>query len=76
MIVRTHGEVVSLLVDDIGDVVAPGAPTLEPVPVNLPQALRTALCGVIPQPGSILLLLDADRATDVSAATNITGGTP
>lgn len=75
VVVRSRGEVVSLLVDDIGDVVDPGSVVLEPAPANLPAMLRGVLLGVLSLPDSILLVLDPDRAVDVSASLDATGGT-
>ena len=64
VIVRSRGEVVSLLVDDIGDVMEAGDRVPEPVPANLPGAVASALHGVIPLPANILLVLDANRAVE------------
>lgn len=81
VIVRSRGEVVSLLVDDIGDVITvemtPGTGfALEPAPANVPSAVQDVLLGVLPLPESILLVLDADKAADVTAVLETTGGTP
>lgn len=72
VVVRSRGEVVSLLVDDIGDVIDTAGAELEPVPSTLQPSLRDAVTGVIPLPEAILLVLEADRAADV--ATNRTPG--
>jgi len=76
VIVRSRGEVVSLLVDDIGDVIDTSGLELEPAPANVPSVVQDALRGVLALPDSILLVLDADRAADVSAALETTGGKP
>ncbi|MFL6108582.1 MAG: chemotaxis protein CheW [Marmoricola sp.] len=81
VIVRSRGEVVSLLVDDIGDVITAqnktgGALDLEPVPANVPSVVQDVVSGVLALPDAILLVLDADRAADVSAVPATTGGTP
>ena len=81
VIVRSRGEVVSLLVDDIGDVITAQTSTggvldLEPAPANVPSIVQDVLVGVIPLPDAILLVLDADRAADVTAVLETTGGTP
>jgi purine-binding chemotaxis protein CheW len=81
VIVRSRGEVVSLLVDDIGDVITvdtgPGGNlALEPTPQNVPSIVQDVVVGVLPLPDSILLVLDADRAADVTAVPETTGGTP
>jgi purine-binding chemotaxis protein CheW len=74
VVVRSHGDSVSLLVDDIGDVVDAGGLDLLPPPANLPPMIRELLQGVVALPGAILLVLDADRAVDLSDP--ILGGTP
>ena len=53
---------VSLLVEEIGDVLEAGEPVVEPPPETLAPRLRQALAGVCPLPGRLLLLLDADQA--------------
>lgn len=75
VIVRSHGDAVSLLVDEIGDVVEAADPDLHPVPTNLPAGLAQVLLGVRPDDPSILLVLDAQRVVDVSDS-DISGGTP
>ena len=80
VIVRSRGEVVSLLVDDIGDVITVDptgdGPDLEPAPANVPSSVQDVLLGVLPLPESLLLVIDADRAADVTAVLETTGGTP
>jgi purine-binding chemotaxis protein CheW len=80
VIVRSRGEVVSLLVDDIGDVITVdtargGEPAVEAPPANVPSIVQDVITGVLPLPESILLVLDADRAADVTAVPESTGGT-
>ena len=79
VIVRSRGEVVSLLVDDIGDVITVdtsiGGLALEPTPVNVPSTVQDVVTGVLALPEAILLVLDADRAADVSVVPETTGGT-
>lgn len=65
VIVRSRGEVVSLLVDDIGEVIDADLSALQPAPANLSATVQAVVLGVLPLPGSILLALDADRAVDV-----------
>ena len=76
VIVRSRGEVVSLLVDDIGDVIDTGDLALEAAPANVPSIIQDVVTGVLALPDAILLVLDADRAADVSAVPATTGGTP
>jgi len=75
VIVRSRGEVQSLLVDDIGDVIGTSDYQLEPVPANLPEPVREALLGVMSLPDAILLILDSDRAVDCATAPESVGGT-
>ena len=70
VIVRSRGEVVSLLVDDIGDVMDTADHALQPTPANLPLTVQDVIRGVVPLSGSILLVVDADRAVDVSGVTD------
>ncbi|TNM44254.1 chemotaxis protein CheW [Nocardioides albidus] len=79
VIVRSRGEVVSLLVDDIGDVIDPGESgggDPQPTPSTMPREVQDVVRGVRPLPDSILLVLDADRAVDVATTTDTTGGNP
>ena len=66
VVLRSRGEVVSLLVDDIGDVIDTSGLVLEPVPVTVPLSLRRVLRGVLSVSDSILLVLDPDQAADLS----------
>jgi purine-binding chemotaxis protein CheW len=74
VVLRSRDEVVSLLVDDIGDVIDTSGLGLEPAPVTLPPAVRGVLHGVLPLPESILLVLDPDLAADVAAEPVSIGG--
>jgi purine-binding chemotaxis protein CheW len=73
VVLRSRDEIVSLLVDDIGDVIHTAGIAMEPVPTTLPAAVREVVAGVIPLAGSILLVLDADRAADVTTGRNFRG---
>lgn len=75
VVVRSGDEAVSLLVDDIGDVLDTVDQRLLPAPANLPATLRDLVRGVVALPDSILLLLDVDRVVDVPADADTTGGT-
>jgi len=71
VVLNSRGEVVSLLVDDIGDVLDTDGAQLEPPPATLPTTVRDVTLGVISLPDNILLVLDADLAADIpSARTN------
>ncbi|UDY24092.1 chemotaxis protein CheW [Nocardioides sp. Kera G14] len=76
VIVRSRGEVVSLLVDDIGDVIDTAGLEIEPAPSNLPESVKEVIDGVRPLPEAILLVLDADRAVDVTTVPEPPGGNP
>lgn len=73
VIVRSRGEVVSLLVDDIGDVIDTAGLELEPTPSNIPEAVQKVVLGVLPMPEEILLILDADKAVDANSSTEGAG---
>ena len=73
VIVRSRGEVVSLLVDDIGDVIDTAGLELETVPSTMPARVQDVVLGVRPMSDAILLILDADRAVDVSAVAESAG---
>jgi purine-binding chemotaxis protein CheW len=73
VIVRSRGEVVSLLVDDIGDVVDTDGLTVEQIPSNLPARVQEVVLAVRPLTDRLLLVLDADRAVEVP--TGETAGT-
>ncbi|KRB77920.1 chemotaxis protein CheW [Nocardioides sp. Root190] len=76
VIVRSRGEVVSLLVDDIGDVIDTAGVDAQPAPSNMPRDVQDVVREVRPLPDAILLVLDADRAVDVATTPYNTGGTP
>ncbi len=65
MVVCSEDGPVSLLVDEIGDVVQPEAGTFEPPPDNAPKASREMLQGVYKLPNRLLLALDPDRVLGI-----------
>lgn len=65
IVVRLAEGVVSLLVDEIGDVVEVSERDFETAPETLPTAVRDVVRGVYKTPGRLLLLLDHDHATTV-----------
>jgi purine-binding chemotaxis protein CheW len=73
VVVHSRGEVVSLLVDDIGDVLDLDDLLVLPVPSTLPDAVRDVSSGVVALPDSILLVLEPDRAADLPLI-RISGG--
>ncbi|HUB31836.1 MAG TPA: chemotaxis protein CheW [Bryobacteraceae bacterium] len=66
MVVRTGDGAVSLLVDEIGDVLDVDASTYERPPNNLNAAARELVRGVYKLKDRLLLVLDAERALDVA----------
>jgi purine-binding chemotaxis protein CheW len=66
MVVRTADGAVSLLVDEIGDVLDMDAATYEPAPENLDPAARELIRGVYKLKGRLLLILDAERTVDLA----------
>ena len=63
IVVRSRGEIVSLVVDDIGDVVPVEAAPVA-VPSNVPARIRAVVSGVVGHAGRSLLVLDPDAAID------------
>jgi purine-binding chemotaxis protein CheW len=65
-VVRTkEGAAVSLLVDEIGDVVEVDSETFEPVPDNVDPAARDLLQGVYKLKDRLLLVLDTEKTIDI-----------
>ena len=68
IVVRTEDGAVSLLVDEIGDVLDVDAATYERPPDNLDPAAREFIHGVYKLKDRLLLVLDAERTVDLTAA--------
>ena len=66
LIVRTGDELVSLLVDEIGDVLAVPQDALEPPPPTLRAEAKRLIVGAYKLPEHLLLALDSDRAACVA----------
>jgi purine-binding chemotaxis protein CheW len=66
MVVRTADGAVSLLVDEIGDVLDLDAATYERTPENLDPAARELIRGVYKLKDRLLLILDAERTVDLA----------
>lgn len=58
---------VSLLVDEISDVVAVDPATFERTPTTVDAVARQLLCGTYKRPDRLLLVLDVAKAIDVGA---------
>jgi purine-binding chemotaxis protein CheW len=67
MVVRSEDGAVSLLVDEIGDVLDVDDATYERPPDNLEPAARDVIRGVYKLAGRLLLILDTERTVDVGA---------
>ena len=66
VVVRRDEGAVSLLVDEIGDVIDAPDHLIEPTPHNLRSAARPLVRGVCKLNNQLLLILDVDRTVDVA----------
>ena len=66
MVVRTEDGAVSLLVDEIGDVLDVDPATYEQSPENLDPAARELIRGIYKLKDRLLLVLDAERTVDLA----------
>jgi purine-binding chemotaxis protein CheW len=71
MVVRTADSAVSLLVDEIGDVLDVDPAAYERPPHNLDPAAREIICGIYKLPERLLLVLDAQRTADFTTFTEL-----
>ena len=69
VVVRTADGPVSLLVDDIGDVLEPDASVFDSAPDNMDARARELVNGVYRLDERLLLVLDTEKAVDVAAQT-------
>jgi len=67
MVVRSDEGAVSLLVDEIGDVLDVTAGSYEPAPDNMPAEQRELIEGVYKLEGRLLLVLDTERVLQMQA---------
>ena len=67
MVIRTEDGAVSLLVDEIGDVVDVDAADYEQPPGSLDPRASELISGVYKLKDKLMLVLDTERAVDVSA---------
>jgi purine-binding chemotaxis protein CheW len=65
VVVHTGGESISLLVDEIGDVVEVSEDTFEPPPETLQGKVRRVILGVHKLEKRLMHVLDTDRACDL-----------
>jgi purine-binding chemotaxis protein CheW len=61
VVIRAGEETFSLLVDAVGDVVAPPEGDFEPVPAGVPKRVCQVVLGAFKLSGGLLLVLDVDR---------------
>ncbi|MGC8628216.1 MAG: chemotaxis protein CheW [Acidimicrobiales bacterium] len=61
VVVKAGEEVVSLLVDEVGEVVSPALDDFEPVPEGVPVRVREIVGGTYKLPGKLLLVLDVHK---------------
>jgi purine-binding chemotaxis protein CheW len=66
VVVRTGDGPVSLLVDDIGDVIEVSADAFEPTPPTMPRQLKDMVEGVYKLDGRLLLVLNTERALQIA----------
>jgi len=66
IVVRTSDGAVSLLVDEIGDVLDMDAAAYERPPENLASAARDLIRGIYKLKGRLLLVLDAERTAELT----------
>jgi purine-binding chemotaxis protein CheW len=66
LVVRAEEGPVSLLVDEIGDVLQLDAVDFEPAPDNVTAAARELIRGVYKLKNRLLLVLDPDRTLEVN----------
>jgi purine-binding chemotaxis protein CheW len=64
VVVRADGETLSLLVDEIGDVIEVGEDCAEHPPETLRAGMRELLQGVYKLDGRLLLVLDTERTVN------------
>lgn len=68
MVIRYEDAAISLLVDEIGDVLEIGADSYEVPPVNIDAALRQIIRGIYKLKDRLLLVLDIERTVDFAHA--------
>jgi purine-binding chemotaxis protein CheW len=71
VVVHTDDGAVSLLVDEIGDVLEVSEKLFEPPPETLKGTARELIRGAYKLPGRLLLILDPERTVNVTTPTDI-----
>src|SRR5262249_40759089 len=67
VVVRSEEGVVSLLVDEIGDVIEVSPEHFEGPPQTLPTTARALVCGTYKLPDRLLLVMNTDQAVELPA---------
>ncbi len=70
VVVRHDGELFSLLVDEVGDVLAIEGPHVEGVPATLDPCWRAVSSGIVRREHDLLLVLDVSALLTVEAPTS------
>lgn len=70
VVIRSDDGAVSLLVDEIGDVLEVSTDTFERPPETLRSIAREVVTGIYKLKGQLLLVLDTDRAIQMPGAQN------
>jgi purine-binding chemotaxis protein CheW len=65
VVIQTNGEVVSFLVDSIGDVLEVNDEIFEPAPRTIDDSTRELVTGVYKLEGKLMMVLNAAKAADV-----------
>jgi purine-binding chemotaxis protein CheW len=68
VVIRSDDGAVSLLVDEIGDVIEVADESFEPSPATLPGAVRHVIVGIYKLEQRLLLVLDCDRVLELGPA--------
>ena len=66
LVVRTEDGAVSLLVDEIGDVLEVNPSAFENIPANVASNVRDMIRGVYKLRDRLLFVLDAEKTVDIS----------
>ncbi len=65
VVIHTDEDIVSFLVDSIGDVLEPDESTFEPAPQTLDENVRELTTGVYKLDGQLLLVMDVQRTIEL-----------
>jgi purine-binding chemotaxis protein CheW len=76
VVVQTNGEVISFLVDSIGDVLEVDEETFEEAPHTVDNTTRELVTGVYKLKDELLMVLDAAKAADVSESEGTSASIP